>query len=49
MTPFEHQAKIKAQIFGSYSNATDCIKKSEEVESLDKKEDTEKVESEEAK
>lgn len=42
MTPHEHQAKIAAQILGSYNNAP--IQKSEEVVSLvenkDKKEES---------
>lgn len=46
MTPFEHQAKIKSQIFGSYHNSSDCLKKSEDEAALDKtkEEDDEKTE-----
>jgi hypothetical protein len=56
MTPFEHQQKLKSQIFGSYNNVGTTIKKSEEnkpIEGTDvnseKKEAPESVKKEEDK
>jgi hypothetical protein len=51
MTPFEHQQKVKSQIFGSYNNTASFVKSKEEkpLENGEKKEAPASVNTDESK